>query len=53
MFDRELVRSILLQVDEAIERIKGRTGHMDYTPESPRRFLTPQAFSICVSQGCR
>lgn len=32
MFDRELVRSILMQVDEAIDKIKTRTAHI-YAPE--------------------
>ena len=29
MFDRELVRSILLQIDEAIDRIQKRTAQVD------------------------
>ncbi len=29
MFDRELIRSILLQIDQAIGKIQARTGHVD------------------------
>ncbi len=29
MFDKELVQSILIQIDEAIEKIKSRTRNLD------------------------
>jgi uncharacterized protein with HEPN domain len=38
VFDRELVHSILLQIDEAIARIRSRTSHVvtaDYFTNSP------------------
>ena len=38
MFDRHLVRSILLQVDEAISKIKARTEHI----QNPDYFATPE-----------
>ncbi len=59
MFDRDLVRSILLQVDEAIEKIRARTGHIhtpDYfigTPEGMEKLDAVAMLFIAIGESLK
>ena len=59
MFDRDLIRSILLQVDEAIGKIKARTGHIhtsDYfagTPEGMEKLDAVAMLFIAIGESLK
>jgi len=59
MFDRDLIRSILLQVDEEIGKIKARTGHIhtsDYfagTPEGMEKLDAVAMLFIAIGESLK
>lgn len=59
MFDKELVRSILLQIDEAIEKIKNRTARIhtpDYfgsTPQAMERLDSVAMLFIAIGESLK
>jgi uncharacterized protein with HEPN domain len=59
MFDKDLVRTILLQIDEAIAKIKTRTAHVhipDYftsTPEGVERLDSIAMLFIAIGESLK
>ncbi len=59
MFDKDLVQAILLQIDEAIEKIKKRTSHIqspDYftgTPEGPEKLDGIAMLFIAIGESLK
>ena len=56
MFDKELVHSILEQIEDALEKVKNRTAHI----QRPRSLLTPLRvwknlilYACCLLQSVR
>lgn len=59
MFDKELVRAILLQIDDAIEKIKGRCAHVDNadyftgTPEGMEKLDSIAMLFIAIGESLK